>query len=250
MFLTYPVKTIACFIYKERVMQDIVINVQRMEGIIAGGVLILTFMALWKSTHMTSLIKKGWEKTLGRHQHVMMTKINILLAEMAPNGGGSIRDALNRIEDRQENLIALNGARLDADHQAIILTNAQGKVIKISRAFQELTGMSIEQMEGDGWINIIYPEDREEVLEQWRQVIEGKREMNAIQRYQNKYGEPYSVVIKVYRQFDSQKVLRGYLAVVTPADKNKLCPFFEDTTMCSEACNRDVCRKNNRNENV
>lgn len=218
---------------------DWIRTAQMAEGIIAGLVLLLTLVGLWKTVKVTQGIKWLWVKTFGATHHKLLTNMEILLNEFIPNGGSSLKDAVNRIEDNQESYYALVSARLDADHQAIVLTDVQGKVTNISRAFQEYTGMTLNMMEGDGWVNLIHPEDRKQVEENWKAVVANKREMNEDQRYiRPDNGQELKVHIKVYRQRDSKKILRGFLAVVHPLEDERLCPYSTDPEKCAAAFHR------------
>ena len=210
------------------------------EGTLALLVLILTFVGLWRTTKMTAFSKKVWKSTFGKTHHTLLTqatrtdeKVDAILVQL--NGGGKlavVEAAVNRIEERQEDAMALTGARLDADHQAVVITDADGKVTSVSRAFQELTGFGTDQMEGEGWINLIHPDDKEEAVISWKHAVRDGREMSIDLRYITMSGKEMLVHVKAYRQRDSQRKIRGYLAIVHPKVDHKLCPFETIPAVC------------------
>jgi PAS domain S-box-containing protein len=206
-----------------------------LQAIVAGMILVLTLVGLWRTTNMTKSIKWVWRKTFGATRH----SLNIILSELTPNGGGSMKDVLNEVRENQEDYYALVSARLDADHQAVVITDAEGKVTNISRAFQEYTGMTQDMMEGDGWINLIHPDDRIAVAEQWHHVVKDGREMSVDQRYiRPDNGKVLHVHIKVYRQRDTKGKIRGFLAVIHPLETTKMCPYSVDPEICAHALNK------------
>ena len=50
----------------------------------------------------------------------------------------------------------------------IFHTDAQGRAVYTNGAWQELSGQSAEQTLGDGWSQVIHPDDRDRVIGQWQ----------------------------------------------------------------------------------
>ncbi len=63
--------------------------------------------------------------------------------------------------------------RLMADHAPAMMwvADAAGRVASFNRAWYEFTGRTPEQDEGDGWTELLHPEDREAVERQWRETV-------------------------------------------------------------------------------
>jgi len=97
-----------------------------------------------------------------------------ILVELKTNGGSSLKDAINRIEDR---LVRMDGrvnlmltgedavAAFEADHE--------GLCIWISPAHQKLTGRGLDEVKGRGWFSFIHDDDCDHVREAWLSAVTG-----------------------------------------------------------------------------
>lgn len=103
--------------------------------------------------------------------------------EFGENGGGSMRDrvatmttSLTQIvhENRQQSarLMALMGAM----PYPIFETCDEGRFTFANRALEHLTGLSLAQLEGMGWVNAIHGDDREAFLTKWEHAVKDQRE--------------------------------------------------------------------------
>lgn len=100
-----------------------------------------------------------------------------ILAELRPNGGASLKDAVLRIEDRQVRM----GGRLDMvllaleDAGAVYETDEEGLCIWVSPAYCRLVGRTLEETLGWGWVMHIWPADVDRVRQEWRLAVEEHR---------------------------------------------------------------------------
>jgi PAS domain S-box-containing protein len=99
-------------------------------------------------------------------------------AELHTNGGTSLRDCLNRIEDKQIRLDGFIRAQLNVHNLPIIRADEEGKIIFVNRTFQKFTGFSYSELMGDAWINAIEPNDRERIRELWDRAVAELREFD------------------------------------------------------------------------
>ncbi len=166
-----------------------------------------------------------WKFTFGR-RGAQLDRIEL---ELKPNGGGSLRDSINRIEEKQNEFEAFLNAQLNINSEATFRTDAAGHVITNNRKHQHLTGFSGVEVAGDGWINVIHPEWREEVFRKWRQAVEAGIEFSEDIMYVNPEGVEYLVHVNAYRERDSQGRIHGYLGTVTPyqEDITPVCPHMD-----------------------
>jgi PAS domain S-box-containing protein len=198
------------------------LTVSEMQYWVGAGALVLTVLALWRKLSLWKWLNIGWQKTIGRDHHKIFGHLEQLTIQMKEvvdqvrptNGDDTIQEMLIEIIGQLEDNRALTGARLNADHQAIFLTDKKGKVTKNNRRHSIMTGFTFEELKGDGWINVIHPEDREMVRRKWDQAVSENREFSESIRYVTHSGEIYNVHVDVYRQLDSKNNLRGYLGVV------------------------------------
>ena len=111
----------------------------------------------------------------------MLDKINSIHAEVKFNGGGSIKDAVLRIENRV-NVIdtKLNGIQenqyvsMNLQGIAFWVSNDKGKCEYASTNLCKLLGRSETEIMGDGWAAYIIPEDRDRVYKEWVFSVEHK----------------------------------------------------------------------------
>src|SRR5258707_4707880 len=50
----------------------------------------------------------------------------------------------------------------------IYQSDGRGRWVYVNRCWTEISGLSFEQSLGEGWVNALHPDDRENVLRQWR----------------------------------------------------------------------------------
>ncbi|GAA3426088.1 SpoIIE family protein phosphatase [Streptosporangium sandarakinum] len=55
--------------------------------------------------------------------------------------------------------------------QMLWVTGADGRVIEPSPGWQKVTGQSWEEFHGDGWLDVVHPDDRDETAESWAKAI-------------------------------------------------------------------------------
>jgi two-component system CheB/CheR fusion protein len=58
-------------------------------------------------------------------------------------------------------------------------TNAAGQVQVDSTSWRAHTGQSLEDWQGEGWLNAVHPEDRDHVLQIWRQAVSDQVPLNS-----------------------------------------------------------------------
>lgn len=102
-------------------------------------------------------------------------ELTVIKDELKPNGGMSLRDAVNRIE---RNLLIEKHARRAmtmAMDVAVFETDENGSCVWVNHMYKEITGLDAEQAKGLGWISSIHEMDRERVSEEWEDIVEQKR---------------------------------------------------------------------------
>lgn len=95
--------------------------------------------------------------------------------EFKPNGGASLRDAVNRIEAKL--LIEQHARRAMsmAMDVGVFETDGQGMCTWVNQFYTELTGLSVEDAKNFGWVVGIFEDDRERVVEEWTNAVKQKR---------------------------------------------------------------------------
>lgn len=158
-------------------------------------------------------------RLLREHVEREERQLQQILAELRPNDSSSMRDAVDRIEHKQIDIEAFLSAQLNVHTVSIIRFDTEGKVIYVNRAFQRIFGVSPVETMGDGWINCVYPEDRERIKNLWDSTVRSKREFNEDLRFVRVDGELLPGHINVYRELDHKNNTRGYIGVIIVGDQ-------------------------------
>jgi PAS domain-containing protein len=148
-----------------------------------------------------------------------------LATEVAPNGGSSLRDAIDAIERRVTILAGQHRARFEGDGLATYECDAEGQCTYASVALADMYGMTPDQFLGSGWLMAVDgPGERERVWDAWLSAI--KRGIP--------YEDSYMVVVgkekrkvRTYTRAVRDKTGKAlcYFGIVTPADPgSKLFP--------------------------
>lgn len=189
------------------------------QEISAFVVLIGALMTL--SARVRAAVKKGWLKLfptrtyLKKHIEEEEVLLNSILKELKPNDSTSLRDAIDRIEDKQTGLEAFLSAQLNVHTLAIVRTDVEGKLIYVNRHYQRMLGVAAHEVTGDGWINVIHPSERDKIYKLWHQAVENQREFNEDITFVRSDGREMFGHANVYKEIDSKGRLRGYLGVIT-----------------------------------
>ena len=100
--------------------------------------------------------------------------VEAILVELKTNGGSSLKDAINRIEDNQLRGNSLTHLILARDDGlAAFMTDKDGLYDWISPAHQKLTGRGLDEVQGRGWFSFIHDDDCEHVREAWLSAVKG-----------------------------------------------------------------------------
>lgn len=148
---------------------------ERFQGDLNTISLALGIIATVWAYFSRSLIGKGCRAVAYRFSAIsrLETRLDEVMAQLLPNGGGSMRDAINRIESRLT-------AVMDEDSSAMFEADASGLCIYANPSMLRLTQRTMDQLKGNGWYNIVDPMDRESVRAEWTAAIEEKRSFEAV----------------------------------------------------------------------
>ena len=151
--------------------------------------------------------------TVGSKVADMEHKIEFVFQECKPNGGQSIKDAIKRIEDNQILLMNKNRIILDDYHTAIVETNAEGLITWANSTYLELTDRELRDILGNGWVNAIAPEFRDEVFADWQEALEQERNYEGYFEIQKPNGKRVKVHGTAIPTKDAEHI-RGYIGKV------------------------------------
>lgn len=134
-----------------------------------------------------------------------------VLGQVMPNGGSSLRDAVNKtaqgqdqvlteLRDVKRTLALQNGvlrAYIDSDgDSAAFETDGLGRNTWVNKTYTRWVNQSRETLMGYGWTNSIAPSDRERVREEWELAISERREFAMRYRMRDAAGHTFLVDCK------------------------------------------------------
>lgn len=106
----------------------------------------------------------------------------LVRADLRPNGGSSVRDAIDRIERAVQLGAQRSYALVSALELAVWESDAAGGCIWASPKLCEMWGLSCDEMRGHGWITGIAERDREIVRAEWDRAVREKRRFSLVYR--------------------------------------------------------------------
>ena len=100
-------------------------------------------------------------------------------------------EAVRRSEERYRSLV-------QAGAQVVWVTTPNGEIAEDSPEWRWITGQSLEEYLGNGWLDAIHPEDRERVDREWRECVQAGKVFDSRYRVRTKTGS--------YRHYDVRAV--------------------------------------------
>lgn len=146
-----------------------------LKGLAAIGGAATGVAALWKLfTFSTKHIRKV-NATLGGFVEIIpiLTK---LAEEFKPNGGSSLRDAIDRLEKKSSLSEQRIRALISYSDIPCFESDAKGQCVWVSKKWCEFAGISMEEAHGNGWVVALPEHERDRVFEEWQSAIEQQRE--------------------------------------------------------------------------
>lgn len=143
-----------------------------------------------------------------------------MAAEFRPNGGSSLRDSLNRIEERLSYLHGMKRAAFEFDSLAHFEADADGSCVWVNDEWTDLTGLDRASARGSGWLSGICEEDRARVRDEWASCVSEARNFQMRFRMRNVRDgtvQDVEVLAVMIRKYDGPML--GAVGVVRLADR-------------------------------
>lgn len=93
--------------------------------------------------------------------------LNSLSEQFKNNCGSSIKDLLDRVEDKSNKIEFMIHVYLDIVSIPIFITDNNGKCTWANRSYLNLVGMTLDDITGTGWEMAIDNKDKDVVLKEW-----------------------------------------------------------------------------------
>ncbi len=110
----------------------------------------------------------------------------------------------------------------EASPACIFHADIDGNALYFNQRWREITGYNSEESLGMGWINAIHPDDREQLLLTWNQVISA----GLMYKYEHRFLRDDNTIIWVICQalpeFGDDGEIKGYIGTITDITERKL----------------------------
>ena len=105
----------------------------------------------------------------------LQSTLNLILSEFRPNGGGSLKDQVTRLEKATHITKVKMEIVLEEKGLAMFETDAEGLCKWVSKHYEQLVGRPSSELMGWGWTLIISDEHLEDVKAAWILAVSQKR---------------------------------------------------------------------------
>jgi PAS domain S-box-containing protein len=191
-----------------------------------------SLVVIWK--YLSGPFRCVWENlkfmyNAKQTQEHITEKLDTIMLQLVPNGGTSIRDSLDRIEDKQHFFGSFLKTQLNTHAKGMFETNAAGQWTWVNRPHSRLTGFQPGEVMGDGWINVVAPECRSRVEAKWEAAIEAGREFDENVWYiKTDKTTRYLVNVHAYIIENRDNSVGGYIGEVTLLEETQQEPISSE----------------------
>jgi PAS domain S-box-containing protein len=132
------------------------------------------------------------------------------------------------ITDRKEVEFALKTSEgkfrtlADSMPQFIWTGDIDGKLHYFNKSVFNYSGLSFEQLENDGWLSMIHPDDREQNIRLWKEAISTGKDFIYEHRFRKYNGEYRWLLSRAIPQMDAEGIIRMWVGTSTDIHDSKL----------------------------
>ena len=163
-------------------------------------ILAIKYMPLaWKVAKQMYALLKGLEAV-----SAIPDQVNALMKEVRPNGGASLRDAIDNASSKVDKL-SMAVDELSATHyvrwkmaygEASWHSDSSGRCTAANHLLCEMVDGDEVDLLGSNWKNIIHPDEQARVFSEWNRVVAEGAQFNMKTKYQSLIGDEIPVRLK------------------------------------------------------
>ena len=137
---------------------------------------------------------------------------------------GTIRDVTEERNFQQELLEREEKFRLLADSmpQHIWTSDREGNLNYFNQSVFDFSGLTLEQIDKDGWIQIVHPDDRDENIKQWTNAIKTGNDFLCEHRFRKHNGEYRWQLSRATPQKDNNGIIKMWVGSSTDIQEQKV----------------------------
>lgn len=137
---------------------------------------------------------------------------------------GTVRDITEERNFHQQLLDREEKFRLLADSmpQHIWTADPEGNLNYFNKSVYDFSGLTYEQIEKDGWLQIVHPDDREENLKEWHKSVKTGENFLMEHRFRKHDGEYRWQLSRAIPQKDANGVIKMWVGSSTDIQEQKV----------------------------
>lgn len=208
-------------------MNEVLANIELIfTVIIAASTVFYGAYKLWRKIRIKIIAKHEEEKKRREQEQEARQVINEIYKQLKPNGGSSLRDAIDSIDSRlyrvERQQLVHNQVQqlimLDSG-LAVFETDTDGECVKTNRTFQNLVGRSQDELLGNGWINCIEDNARRDVFKEWHEAVQQEREIHMTWTLVDNRYNRIEVNCKGFPLRDANGNVTGYMGFIRKSEE-------------------------------
>jgi diguanylate cyclase (GGDEF)-like protein/PAS domain S-box-containing protein len=118
-----------------------------------------------------------------------------------------------------EKAIGIDVSLADSLSIGLFFTDIDGKCLYANSKWLEITGLTLDEALGKGWINALHPDDREPVLLEWNDSLKNNQKFDFEFRFQRN-GKTITWVLGQANKYHNEDV-SGYVGTITDITESK-----------------------------
>jgi PAS domain S-box-containing protein len=122
--------------------------------------------------------------------------------------------------ERHVNAEARGEALSGVSPVGLFRTDAAGRCLAVNARWCEITGLASVEALGEGWARALHRDDRERVLEGWRQATNDARGFEAEFRFRRPDGIVTSVLAQALPERDAHGRISGFVGAITDLSRH------------------------------
>jgi len=162
------------------------------------------------------ILKKGATDYILKHR----------LSHLAPAVLRALREVEERVERKRADEALRESERkyhalAELSPVGIFRTDAEGDCTYINERWQKITGLTLEEALGKGWVQSLHPDDRNRISEEWYQAVREHRPFKSEYRFLNRDGTTTWVLGQAIIERTNSERVANYIGTITDITERK-----------------------------
>jgi len=162
------------------------------------------------------ILKKGATDYILKHR----------LSHLAPAALRALREVEERVERKRADEALRESERkyhalAELSPVGIFRTDAEGDCTYINERWQKITGLTLEEALGKGWVQSLHPDDRNRISEEWYQAVREHRPFKSEYRFLNRDGTTTWVLGQAIIERTNSERVANYIGTITDITERK-----------------------------